>query len=176
MPGPNSFFIFINVNLSIIYLWSLTFAVLFYVYCYVSINQGKYLFCENLLDNKPDSDSGEADILNVYSTLIYASTDKVMLSCWNRVISFNGLDVWQLDGVDIETYWSSCQSGGCPGQNSKGGWSKKENKCFPLKIMPEERRSTLNTDWSGCSSIDFRLGWAAGQTRPLVLTVWPLID
>lgn len=37
-------------------------------------------------------------------------------------------------------------------------------------------RAALNADWSGCFSIDFRLGRAAGQTRPLVLTVWPLID
>lgn len=36
---------------------TLDFCSTFYVYCYVSINQGKYLFCENLLGIKPDSDS-----------------------------------------------------------------------------------------------------------------------
>lgn len=44
------------------------------------------------------------------------------------------------------------------------------------QIVPVARRSALNADWSGCFSIDFRLAWASGQPRTLVLTVWPVID
>lgn len=48
------------------------------------------------------------------------------------------------------------------------GWS--------LRVSPRDRRSSLDTDWSVCFPIDFRLGWAVAQPKPLVLTVWPAID
>lgn len=70
---------------------------------------------------------------------------------------------------DIETYWS-LQKRGCLGQSATGGWSTKENKSFSHKMSPWVRRPTLDANWSACSSIDFRLGWAVVQTKPLVLS------
>lgn len=70
---------------------------------------------------------------------------------------------------DIETYWS-LRGVVSPGQNPTGGWGTKENKSFSRKMSPWVRRPTLDADWSACSSIDFRLGWAAVQTKPLVLS------
>lgn len=84
---------------------------------------------------------------------------------WKWDVAFIGLT----GCFDIETYWS-LRGVVSPGQNPTGGWGTKENKSFSRKMSPWVRRPTLDADWSACSSIDFRLGWAAVQTKPLVLS------
>lgn len=94
-----------------------------------------------------------------------ASLGNVFSLSRNCYTAFNVLHGWRLDGADIETYWSWWQSAGCPGRSCKGGWSRRENKCLPLRVMPGERRRTQRADWSACSSIDFRMRRSSGPNK-----------
>lgn len=47
---------------------------------------------------------------------------------------------------------------------------RRKTKALLTIMLPGVRRPTLDADWSACSSIDFRLEWAAVQTKPLVLS------
>lgn len=72
------------------------------------------------------------------------------LQWWNWDVPFNGLT----GCVDIETYWSLCQRGGCPGRNSTALWSEKENKSSSHDNVA--RGETPNT---GCWLVCLLLYW-----------------
>lgn len=69
---------------------------------------------------------------------------------WNGDVPFNGLT----GCVDIETHWSLCQRGGCPGWNSTGLWSEKESKSSSHDNVA--RGETPNT---GCWLVCLLLYW-----------------